>query len=479
MADLPVPTFKEQRVKPDSVHLKPASVESSRLEGVRSWVRGVLGLDRAIIYTIMARAWASAAGLVTVILIARFLSLDEQGYYYTFGSLVAIQIVFELGFSYVILQMASHERVFLTISPQYDVSGDPVAHARLASVLQKAVRWYSFAAVLMLVALLPAGFHFFATHQHGGHPVAWRLPWCITALAAAFAFQLDPMLSFLEGCGFVARVARLRLAQAMAGGLLAWAALLTHHGLFAPALTILGTASTGFVWLTRKRKLLLGLLRHSPGQSRIEWRKEVWPFQWRIAVSWLCGYFLFQLFNPMLFAFRGPIAAGQMGMSLTLVNALQAVAISWVTTKSAPFGGMIARRDFVQLDRVFFRALVQAVCVFIAGALFIWLGSVYLNTRHFAFAQRLLRPSLLALLLLTASTNIVVSGQALYLRAHKQEKFLLNSVFGALLVSASTYFLGRSYGAEGIVYGYFVLAISFGLTSATYVFKKYRKLWHE
>ncbi len=45
----------------------------------------------------------------------------------------------------------------------------------------------------------------------------------------------------------------------------------------------------------------------------ISWRREVWPFQWKIAVSWLCDYFIFQLFTPVLFAFRGPVEAGQDG----------------------------------------------------------------------------------------------------------------------------------------------------------------------
>ncbi len=48
-----------------------------------------------------------------------------------------------MGFSYVILQVASHERARLSISTHYEITGDPIAHARLASVIQKSVRWYS------------------------------------------------------------------------------------------------------------------------------------------------------------------------------------------------------------------------------------------------------------------------------------------------------------------------------------------------
>ena len=205
----------------------PLQLNASGLARIRHWMRRVLGLDRAIGFTVLARFWSSAAGLVTVALIARFLSPAEQGYYYTFGSLVALQIVFELGFSFVILQLASHERAELSISTDYEISGAPIAHARLASVIQKSVRWYSVAAVLMAGTLLPVGFYFFSTHQHAGQTVSWQLPWCSAALMAALNFQLDPFLSFLEGCGYVPEVARLRFMQSVTGSLLAWVVLIS------------------------------------------------------------------------------------------------------------------------------------------------------------------------------------------------------------------------------------------------------------
>lgn len=452
--------------------------DTSSLAALRAWLKTRLGLDRAIAFTVLSRVWASGAGLVNVILIARFLTPAEQGYYYTFGSLVALQIIFELGFSFVILQMASHERAHLEIAPDQTISGDPKAHARLASVLQKAVRWYSAAAVLLAVFLLIAGSWFFSTHHHGGESVAWRIPWYSAAIAATMTFQIDPVLSFFEGCGFVSHVARLRFAQAATGSILAWTALGTHHGLFAPAMVILGNASVGLFWLARRRKMLFHLLRYRPGIHRVHWLREVWPFQWRIAISWLCGYFIYQLFNPVLFAYKGAVAAGQMGMSLSLVNALQAVAISWINTKAAPFGSMVARKDYSELDHHFFRALRQAVAVFVAGSIVIVLGVLYLNMRHFRFAERLLSPACIVALLLATASNVIVFGEALYLRAHKQEKFLLLSVLGALLISTSTYFLGKHFGAAGIVSGNLAIAYLVGLPLGTWVFFRYRRAWH-
>jgi len=458
--------------------LAQTAVRGKALTSIARWLQHTLGIDRAIAFTVLARVWSSTAGLVTVLLIARFLTRAEQGYYYTFSSLVALQIVFELGFSFVILQMASHERAHLAISPSLDISGDPVAHRRLASVIQKSMRWYSAGAILLAIFLLSAGSWFFSAHHQGSDGVAWRIPWYANAIAATLTFQLDPILSFLEGCGFVANVARLRFLQAAIGSALAWAALVMHHGLFAPAMMIVGTASTGAVWLFGKRKLLLGLLRYNPRADRIHWWKEVWPFQWRIAVSWLCGYFIYQLFNPVLFAYRGAIEAGQMGMSLSLANALQAVAISWLNTKAAPFGSLVAKRQFSELDHRFFRALWQSVSVFVAGAFVVMAGVVYLNAKHLRFADRILTPACIGGLLLVTAANVVIFGEALYLRAHKQEKFLLNSILGALLVTPSAYFLGRYYGAQGIIVGNLAIAFLVGLPLGAYVFLKYRRLWH-
>ena len=87
-------------------------------------IRHLLGIDRAVGFTILARSWTILSGALTILLIAHFLSAVEQGYYYTFSSLVALQTVFELGFSFVILQLAAHECSHLQICPDGEISGN-------------------------------------------------------------------------------------------------------------------------------------------------------------------------------------------------------------------------------------------------------------------------------------------------------------------------------------------------------------------
>jgi hypothetical protein len=146
------------------------STTISLIERFKRFLRRVLGLDRAIAYTVIARGSGTLGSVGTVLLLVHFLSGVQQGYYYTLLSLVALQTVFELGFSVVILQMAAHERAHLQIDKDFVVSGDTRAHERLASILQKTVHWYSVAALLMLAMLLPGGLVFFARHQSSGTP---------------------------------------------------------------------------------------------------------------------------------------------------------------------------------------------------------------------------------------------------------------------------------------------------------------------
>jgi len=441
-------------------------------------VRNLLGIDRAVGFTVMARGWTIVSGALTILLIARFLSPTEQGYYYTFSSLVALQSVFELGFSVVILQLAAHECSKLKIEPSGEIIGDKATHSRLASVLQKVVRWYSAAALLMATTLVIAGFEFFALHAQPTHPVAWRLPWTCVVVAAIFTFQMDPVFSFLEGCGFVPQVAHMRFAQAVAGTTFAWTTLVVHRGLFAPAAIIFGQAGAGFVFLISKKRLLLPLLRYNPGTEVVGWRAEIWPFQWRLAVSILFSYLIYPLFSPVLFAYRGAAEAGRMGMSLNIANSLGAFAQAWIYTKASPFGKMVARREFAVLDRLFFRTLMQSGAALVVGDAMVLIALNVAGLYFPRLGSRMLPVPLFALLMFSVFLNHIVLAYGVYLRAHKREPLLLLVTIMATLTACSTLAGGRLWGAAGMTIGYFFCGGLFYIAGGTYIFITRRRMWH-
>jgi hypothetical protein len=436
-----------------------------------------IGLDRAIAFTVLGRVVQGLGSVGSVLLIVHFLSAAEQGYYYALWSLVALQAVFELGFSFVILQVAAHERAHLEFHLDGSITGSQTAHFRLASLLQRAVRWYSIAAVLMGIVLMVGGTRFFSLHQQLEAPNIWIVPLRVTVLACAITFSIGPVLSFLEGCGQVAQVARMRFFQSTVSVALSWTAMLTHHGLFSPAMVLLGQGFVASLLLLSRRKLLVPLLRMHVAKMGISWRREVWPFQWKIAISWLCDYFIFQLFTPVLFAFRGPEEAGKMGLSMSVVMQLSAMMLAWMTTKAAPFGSLIAKKDTPELDRMFFRSLRQSISLFVGAAALVLMGVLAAPYILPKISRRIEDWPIFLLLLLTALSSHVVQSEAIYLRAHKCEPFLVQSIVIALCTAASVVVFAKTSGAWGVSMAYFVVLGVAGVISATAIFRSKRSQW--
>ena len=436
-----------------------------------------IGLDRAIAFTVLGRVLQGLGSIGSVLLIVHFLTAAEQGYYYTLWSLVALQNVFELGFSFVILQVAAHERAHLEFHGEGVISGSEPARLRLASLLQRAVKWYTTAALVMGIVLMVGGTRFFSMHQQSQAPDIWVVPLRVTVLACAITFSIGPILSFLEGCGQVAQVARMRFFQSGVSVAASWAALLSHHGLFSPAMVLLGQGLVASILLYSRRKLLLPLLKTTVAGSGISWRQEVWPFQWKIAVSWMCDYFIFQLFTPVLFAFRGPVEAGRMGLSMSVVLQLSAMMLAWMTTKAAPFGSLIAKKNTRELDRMFFRTLRQSLVLFAGMATLVLMGVVVAPYILPKISQRIEGWPVFLLLLLTAASSHVVQSEAIYLRAHKVEPFLIQSVVIAVCTATSVVLFARISGAMGVSMAYFVVLGVAGVISATAIFRTKRSQW--
>lgn len=436
------------------------------------------GVDRAIAYTVLSRGWAVIAGPISVLLISTRLSPAEQGFYYTFGSVLGLQVFFELGLSNVILQFASHEKAGLNWMPQGTVEGDPLAKARLASLLRKSLMWYSVIGLLTLVTVFIAGYFFFSKNNLD-IGIEWHLPWLWIVLISTFGLCLSPVFAMLQGCGLVAKIAHLGIYQNTGGNLLLWLALLLGFKLFASPVAITFSALCGLIWLVvSKQTWLRDLLAQPRTEGDIDWRREVWPFQWRIALSWLSGYFIFQLFNPILFALQGAAVAGQMGMSTNVMFSIGSIAMAWVTTKAAPFGSLIAGGEYETLDQQFFNCLWQSTALVVIGGAMFWGGDFYLQRIGHPLSLRLLPPLPLSLLIATAIINHIIAAEAIYLRAHKQEPFLWISLMCACLTAPASYFLGKYFGVTAMMLGYFAITLIVGLGIGTWIFLMKRNSWH-
>jgi O-antigen/teichoic acid export membrane protein len=446
------------------------------------------GVDRAIFYTLVNRGFSAFTGPVSISLIYLKLTDAEQGYYFTFTSILGLQIIFELGLGYVIMQCASHEKAHLEWTSAGTLEGDPLAKARLASLFRFAFKCYLLIAVLAACVLIPAGIVFFSKGQAvpaatalDKVPVAWLVPWVLVVVVTCFNLFLTPFYSLLEGCGKVAEFARRGAWMSIIGNSCFWLALLANGKLFAAPVQSATIAVMGALWVFVKYRACFKDIMATPipPGAAVKWKEEILPFQWKIALSAFSGYFIFQLAIPVLFRYCGPAEAGRMGMSMKIFDTLTNLAFSWISTKAAPFGTYISRKDFKTLDEVFKKASRQAVGVLLLGGAAFFAAYYILIMAGVPLTGRFLGPLALLFLFGSAVINCIVFCQAIYLRAHKQEPFLINSLAGAVIVPLIIFFLGRPYGGFGIAAGLFFSGLFIGLPWATWVFLKKRKQWHK
>lgn len=442
-----------------------------------------LGIDKSIFFTSLVRIIQATGGIISILFVAHYLTGAEQGFYYTFGSIVAIQVFFELGLNGIITQYVAHEAAHLQWKTSTKLTGDPKYLSRLSSLLHFSVKWYLYFMVILFVTLIVFGFLFFEKYGTDGN-IIWRAPWILLAIGTALNLFVTPILAFIEGLGKVKEVAKIRLYQqticlfVVCGGLIIGAKLYVLGINLLVAILLI----VSILFFGKFRKLLLHIW-HIPITDKVDYRKEIFPFQWKIALSWISGYFIFQLFNPVLFATEGAVIAGQMGMTLTALNGIQALSISWMTTKVPLYSGLIAQKKHTQLDTIFKRTLKQSVSINGCLLLIMFAGIFILREWHISFASmdianRFLAYLPMALMMIPLFVNQFIASWATYLRCHKQEPFLFVSICCGSACCLSTIILGKYFGVLGITIGYCIITLAF-CPWCYWIYKTKKDEWHE
>lgn len=458
------------------------SILQNNILGYISRIAKIIGIDKAIFFTTSARIIQGIGGIVSVIFIARYLNGIEQGFYFTFSSILAIQIFFELGLNGIITQYVAHEVSHLDLNED-KYEGNQKYLSRLASLLHFCIRWYRLLAILLFVILNLVGYVFFNHFYDADEKVNWILPWVILSFGTTLYFLISPFVAFIEGLGKVKEVSKIRLIQQIFSMFTLWSGLFFGLKLYVGGISTLVGLTVLFFFIIRKFRPLLKNIYIVKVVEKVSYKSEIFPYQWKIALSWVSGYFIFQLFNPILFATEGAIVAGQMGMTLAVLNAILGLSQSWITTKIPTFSGYIAQKKYLLLDKLFNKTLIQSSIINLLGlfgfiiALFI-IRYYNISIGEKSFSDRFLNFLPLIFMMIPIFVNHIVYSLAIYLRCHKQEPMLIQSITIGILCALSTILFGRYYGVIGITSGYMTLTIlSFIWT--TNIFKTKKNEWHK
>jgi hypothetical protein len=393
------------------------------------------------------RLWQAFAGALTVLLITARLDPTEQGWYYTFVSVAALYSVFEMGLSTAVLQMTAHNFLRLRWSPT-GVEGEGVEE--FGSFVAKSIKVYLIAALLFFVAVYPIGLYLFSDREATlFQPLAWVGSWTVLVFLTSLSLLTLPFLAVAEGSGAIAEVYAVRLVQGVVGSLACWLLLWNGAALWATAMMGMAAVCIVIVWLRTIRPSLWHLVREYWSSNRFDWAKELWPLQWRVGLGWVSVFAWSQLATPIVFFYQGPVAAGQIGLSLTIAHMVGIFAQSWIARGVPLMSQAVARQDWDQMRNIFAYDLKKALMVYFGGSMVVL--TLWFTLANTIYSERVLSGEAFLALFLFVLLYLVNGALATQLRSFKKEPLLwLFFVGGVLSLSASWW--AAHYSVNAVVY---------------------------
>jgi O-antigen/teichoic acid export membrane protein len=425
------------------------------------------GIDKLIAKSLLKGLWIGFSNFITLYFVTKYFDPILQGYYFTFYSIIALQLFVEMGLTFSLVQLVSHEMAHLSLDSLGAAQGDPSIKRRLQTIIAFTYKWFGFGALLFLIILIPFGLFFF------GNSVDVIIPWIILVTATAFTLIVSPTLSIIEGTGKISEVITVKFLQSFISSLFMWFFLVNNLGLYSAAFGSLIGLIVCVIWLyIRFRNFFIDIFRFEYPKPGINWRREIFPFQWRIAISWISGYFIFYSLTPLLFMQTGALVSGQFGASMQIFSVLNAGSIIWISTKMPIFGMLVAKKNYKELKELFYKSFFQStLIIFIAllmAGFFYWY-LVYINA---SIVSKILPFKALAVLAISSFLSHIVFCMASYLRSYKKEPFMVVSILSAICIFSLALILIPKYSYMGAVFSYFLGTLLFGLIGGGIIFIK-------
>jgi O-antigen/teichoic acid export membrane protein len=417
------------------------------------------------------RVWQGLAGFLTLLFITNILSSEEQGYYYVFLSIVAIQTVFDMGLSFILVQISAYESRLIIFDDKGKIKGN--IPSRFISLFKKSLIWFAVLSVLLLLVLFWLGYYFISDSDFD-HGYGWKMPWLLLIVFTAITFFFQPLFSLLEGAGHIREVYLVRFIQGLLGSIGLWLGFYFNLGIFSvcipPAVGIVIT----ILWVLFFKSNILTIIKNS-GCDDFKWKEEVWPQQWRFGVSWLCAYFISQGFIPIIFKSEGLLIAGQMGLTIAIINMIGILSVSWMSSNFPRFVKLIALKNWIDLDREFYRAFFISLISYVIGiTIFIIIRLLFVAT---IFDNRFLPFSDVVIMALSGVFSQVIILLGFNLRAYRKEPFMLSSIISTAVIIILSNFSIKFWGVSGLIWVIFFVNALIGVPISFIIYIRSNKTW--
>jgi len=393
-----------------------------------------LNIDKKVAIFLSSKLFSYISYPITLGLIVNFLNPIEQGYYYTFLTLLSFSMFLELGLGIILTNFASHEFANLRWKNN-NLDGDKVAIKRSFMLIKKTVLWFSFVALLFFFSMLGIGAYFFLESDSTNYYLTW------VYFIAVFSpgLIISPLLSILQGFDRIKEVQSVIFFQVFFSIIAFWICLFMDFNIYALIVQFAVQNLISFLYLFFKyRKLVFLSLIES--NKLFSWKDEVLPLQLKTGFTWLVSYLGINLLIPFSFKIFGPEVAGQLGMSFKIAEITSIICLAWTNTRVPKMGSIIASKNRNQFHYLFGSTLKSILLIGGISIIGIYLLLFILDMYSYnLFLDRILNIKFILMLMIGYYMFAISNYFAMTIRSFKDEKMIFPNFIALLVYSAAIY----------------------------------------
>lgn len=148
------------------------------------------------------------------------------------------------------------------------------------------------------------------------------------------------------------------------------------------------------------------------------------------------------------------------------------IANIWMTIIIPKINMLVSQKDYKTLDPIFNKHLILSVVTYILGIITLFIIITFFKD-YVPFDERLVSPFSLMIISTGWLLQIIVSGYAVYMRAHKEEPLVVPSFLSGIYISLVTLLIAIYLPFEYFFLG-FLSSFVWGMPWVMVIFKRYK-----
>jgi hypothetical protein len=376
------------------------------------------------------------AGLVGSIIIVWTLSPDKQGIYYLFSSLIALRLLFELGVGTSVIQMTSFIRT------KEEHKNDQFSPGFVATVNN----WMLKVTSAYLLVAGVAGYLFISSKIGNQHSVL--IAWFGFIFISALQFFSEGKWSILEGLDKICEVNQVRIKSNLILYVVQWSLLISGAELYSFCIAAASSYLIQERHLFSKYRWLYRIKDVDNCAVSLSYKVELFSLIKRASQTYLAGYFVFQVQQPICFYFLGSVAVAKLGFTYTIAYAILNLPVAWLAMNFPRISYLNANHNSAEARLLFLtkwkQSLIMTLLAFIGA-----IATILFLLQFPKFSDRIIDTQdaivlMLSLVLQTVSMNLIY-----WPRSFKVEPFTRVAYLQMFATPVLFYYYVKYFGLAG------------------------------